>query len=185
MTVAEIEYGMESDGWGEARRAAMRQYIETRFSVVYPDADTVKIWAGIVAGCERKGRSISQPVEPRDDLQALVVDAFRAVVSREPIPLAWLDGGDYVLPTPIRCRIAVAGDGERARLLAVVHGVHKGARGDFRTGGPGLPAGRHAAGAGAKTGLADFERAGCQRNRQTEGQKGRLHVYYFTPVGVL
>ncbi len=32
MTVAEIEYGVESDGWGEARRAAMRQYVESRFS---------------------------------------------------------------------------------------------------------------------------------------------------------
>ena len=59
MTVAEIEYGMESDGWGQNRREAMRSYLEGRFSTVYPDALAVKIWAEIVAGCERKGRSIS------------------------------------------------------------------------------------------------------------------------------
>lgn len=59
MTVAEIEYGMESDGWGGPRRAGMRRYLEERFSVVYPDSKTVKIWASIVAGCERKGRSIA------------------------------------------------------------------------------------------------------------------------------
>ena len=34
MTVAEIEYGMESDRWGEGRRAAMRGYFEARFSPV-------------------------------------------------------------------------------------------------------------------------------------------------------
>ena len=59
MTVAEIEYGMESDGWGQNRREAMRRYLDDRFSTVYPDAVAVKIWAEIVAGCERKGRSIS------------------------------------------------------------------------------------------------------------------------------
>ena len=59
MTVAEIEYGMESDGWGGHRRASMRRYLDERFSVIYPDLETVKIWASIVAGCERKGRSIA------------------------------------------------------------------------------------------------------------------------------
>ena len=62
MTAAEIEYGMESDGWGGHRRAGMRRYLDERFSVVYPDypdSQTVEIWASIVAGCERKGRSIA------------------------------------------------------------------------------------------------------------------------------
>ena len=59
MTLAEIEYGMESDGWGASRREAMRSYIAGRFSPVYPDIAVVRTWARIVAGCERKGRSIS------------------------------------------------------------------------------------------------------------------------------
>ena len=59
MTVAEIEYGMESDGWGQNRREAMRRYLDGRFSPVYPHAVAPKIWAEIVAGGERKGQSMS------------------------------------------------------------------------------------------------------------------------------
>jgi len=58
-TIAEIEYGMESDGWGENRRAAMRRYLEDRFSPVYPDPAILRIWAGIMAGGENKGRRMS------------------------------------------------------------------------------------------------------------------------------
>src|SRR5712692_368642 len=83
MTVVEIEYGMESDGWGEVRKAAMRQYLDTRFSAVYPDGKTVKIWAGIVASCERKGRSIAHS------------DAWVAATAlRLEVPLVTHDAGD-------------------------------------------------------------------------------------------
>ena len=84
MTVAEIEYGMESDGWGENRRTAMRQYLEGRFSVAFPDADTVRIWAGVIAGCERKGRPISHG------------DAWIAATALQfTAPLATHNAGDY------------------------------------------------------------------------------------------
>src|SRR5262249_30704881 len=75
-------------------------------------------------------------------------------------------------------------DGERGRLFAVVLGINEGSRGDFRPGGPGLPAGWRAAGAGAKTGLVDFERAGCEGDGYTAKQEKRLHDSYFTPNGV-
>ena len=32
MTIAEIDYGMESDGWSENRRESMRRYLDGRFS---------------------------------------------------------------------------------------------------------------------------------------------------------
>ena len=55
MTVAEIEYGMHSDGWGAIRRDAMRSYLESRFTTVYPDTKTIQVWATLVARCESRG----------------------------------------------------------------------------------------------------------------------------------
>ena len=58
MTIAEIEYGMEADRWGEKRKEAMRSYVGDRFSIVYPDYRTTQIWAAVVASCEAKGAPI-------------------------------------------------------------------------------------------------------------------------------
>jgi predicted nucleic acid-binding protein len=56
-TLAEIEYGMEAKNWGAARRELMRQFL-ARFTLLFPDAETARIWARIKSGCARRGRPI-------------------------------------------------------------------------------------------------------------------------------
>jgi len=58
ITVAEIEYGMESKNWGLQRRELMRRFLD-RFSILLPDAGTPGVWARVKNGCERKGRPIT------------------------------------------------------------------------------------------------------------------------------
>jgi predicted nucleic acid-binding protein len=58
VTLAEIEYGMESKNWGLARRELMRRFLG-RFTPLLPDAETARLWARIKTGGERKGRPIT------------------------------------------------------------------------------------------------------------------------------
>jgi predicted nucleic acid-binding protein len=58
ISLAEIEYGMESKGWGLARRDLMRRFL-VHFTPLLPDAETARLWARIKTGCEKKGRPIT------------------------------------------------------------------------------------------------------------------------------
>src|SRR5579863_4674907 len=58
VTVAEVEYGMEVKSWGENRRALMRRFLD-RFTLLLPDMETARIWAGIKSAREKKGRPIT------------------------------------------------------------------------------------------------------------------------------
>jgi len=57
VTIAEIEYGMESRRWSEARKDRMRRVL-ARFTPIPAERETARIWAQIRVHCERKGRPI-------------------------------------------------------------------------------------------------------------------------------
>jgi len=57
VTIAEIEYGMESRQWSEARKGRMRRVL-ARFTPIAAEGETARIWAQIRVHCERKGRPI-------------------------------------------------------------------------------------------------------------------------------
>lgn len=58
ITLAEIEYGMETKNWGSGRRDLMHRFL-ARFTLLLPGAETARVWARIKCGCERKGRPIT------------------------------------------------------------------------------------------------------------------------------
>ena len=58
ITLAEIEYGMEAKNWGASRRDLMRRFL-ARFTLLFPDTETTRVWARIKSGCEKKGRPIT------------------------------------------------------------------------------------------------------------------------------
>src|SRR5260370_34711202 len=58
ITLAEIEYGMETRNWGTARRDLMRRFL-ARCTLLLPDSETARASARIKSGCERKGRPIT------------------------------------------------------------------------------------------------------------------------------
>ena len=57
ISIGEIEYGMESRGWGQSRREQMRTLV-AGFTPMSPDTETARTWAFVKAECERKGRPI-------------------------------------------------------------------------------------------------------------------------------
>src|SRR5438552_2600916 len=57
-TVAEIEFGMEVDAWGDARRDRMRSFL-FEFTTLLPDLATARQWAQIRSECQRLGRRIA------------------------------------------------------------------------------------------------------------------------------
>src|SRR5258708_31267338 len=58
ITLAEIEYWMETKNWGAGRRESMQRFI-TRFTSLLPDTETARAWARIKSRCEKKGRPIA------------------------------------------------------------------------------------------------------------------------------
>ena len=57
-TVAEIEFGMEVDAWGDARRDRMRSFL-FEFTTLLPDLATARQWAQIRSECQRVGPRIA------------------------------------------------------------------------------------------------------------------------------
>ena len=68
------------------------------------------------------------PVEPRDHLPPLVLDALRAIVSDKAIPLPRLDPRSRVFPSTVLGGIGVTGNGERSRRVAVMHQIDESTR---------------------------------------------------------
>ena len=58
ITLAEIEYGMESKNWGASRRDLMSRFL-ARFTLLLPDGETARLWARITTSRERQGRPIA------------------------------------------------------------------------------------------------------------------------------
>ena len=83
ITLAEIEYGMEVKQWGAARRELMRRFL-SRFTVLFPDEQTARIWAHTKARCEKVGRPITS------------ADAWIAAAALQlNVPLATHNARDY------------------------------------------------------------------------------------------
>lgn len=59
VTVAEILFGAALRGWGPARQARLRAYLE-RYSIIDSDADICANWAIIRADGQRQGRMIER-----------------------------------------------------------------------------------------------------------------------------
>jgi tRNA(fMet)-specific endonuclease VapC len=57
ITLAEVEYGMESKNWGASRRCLMGRFL-ARFTLLLPDGETARLWARIKTSRERQGRPI-------------------------------------------------------------------------------------------------------------------------------
>lgn len=60
VTVAEMHYGAERNGWGEKRRQQLEQHLKN-FVVLPYNNEIAKTYARIVVERERAGRSISWP----------------------------------------------------------------------------------------------------------------------------
>lgn len=58
ITLAEIEYGMEVKNWGANRRDLMRRFLG-RFTPLFPDVETARLWARIKSAREKKSRPIT------------------------------------------------------------------------------------------------------------------------------
>ena len=58
ITLAEIEYGMESKNWGASRRNLMGRFL-ARFTLLLQDGETARLWARIKTSRERQGRPIT------------------------------------------------------------------------------------------------------------------------------
>ena len=58
ITLAEIEYGMESKNWGASRRELMGRFL-ARFTPLFPNTETARLWARIKTSRERLGRPIT------------------------------------------------------------------------------------------------------------------------------
>ena len=58
ISLAEVEYGMESKNWGASRRELMGRFL-ARFTPLMPDSETARLWARIKNRCEKKGRPIA------------------------------------------------------------------------------------------------------------------------------
>lgn len=58
ISIAEIEYGMESKSWGARRRELMGRFL-SRFTILYPGDETARIWALIKHEGDKKGRPIT------------------------------------------------------------------------------------------------------------------------------
>ena len=83
ISLAEIEYGMETKSWGSARRNLMHRFL-ARFTPLLPDSETAVLWARIKSSCEKKGRPIT------------FADAWIAAAAVQlNVPLATHNAGDY------------------------------------------------------------------------------------------
>ena len=60
VTVAEMHYGAEKNGWGEKRRQQLVEHLKN-FVVLPYNNDIAKVYARIVVARERAGRPISWP----------------------------------------------------------------------------------------------------------------------------
>ncbi len=57
-TVAEVMAGADRDNWGERRRLALQKYLETQFTILPIEHETVPFYIAILNGSVRKGRSL-------------------------------------------------------------------------------------------------------------------------------
>src|SRR3989442_4398824 len=57
ITLAEIEYGMEAKNWGASRPDLMRRFL-ARFTPLFPDSETARVWVGIKTGFHENARPI-------------------------------------------------------------------------------------------------------------------------------
>lgn len=60
VTVAEMHYGAEKNGWGEKRRLQLEEHLKN-FVVLPYNNEIAKVYARIVVGRERIGRPINWP----------------------------------------------------------------------------------------------------------------------------
>ncbi|HEV3038196.1 MAG TPA: PIN domain-containing protein [Candidatus Angelobacter sp.] len=84
ISLAEIEYWMDTRNWGNARRDLMHRFL-TRFTPLMPGFETAVLWARIKSNCEKKGRPIT------------FADAWIAAAALQlNVPLATHNASDYV-----------------------------------------------------------------------------------------
>jgi tRNA(fMet)-specific endonuclease VapC len=61
MTLAELEYWVETRHWSAQRRARLHSFLSD-YAVHFPDADGCRLWARVMAAARRAGR----PIGPAD-----------------------------------------------------------------------------------------------------------------------